>query len=1320
MKKIYVLFLLLLTSLVGMAQSDYLPKVIPPSPTSDAFRQYGGYTPSLSSGKINIPIPLYNLQVKELNIPFTLSYSTSGINIQDQPYPAGYGWVFSPGLRVSRTILGRSDDQFPVRSLTGNEDVNTQKAAIVGVNEFSHHFLQASDLYDIQNDIFTVHLPNGSYTFMIERSGETYEAVSVGNLLKIEFYMNKAVQHAGHPSSINGLKITDENGIIYKFGMYEDENIINKYVELSLSENGITTWALRQIILPGGDNINFTWKEVRPVSYQIEVSNSIHITDKKEVLCGSEPGYTATDVGGLVQFIPYTKVLVLDKIEFPLGSVDFAYKADHDPFISNFLVKNKLGNTIKSINFKYGDNYQDAPLLKELAMDGLEYGPKYRFKYNELRYDKNTRALDFWGFYNGKESNPTLIPEMSIRIYNTTENFVDSYGKGDRSTDPFYMQAYMLTSIEYPTGGYSEFEYEPHKFADQHPLSTDAFNPAKYIPPLNTGAGLRVSKITDYPSLGGIPVIKKYKYGITENGLGNILYSPTLDTFVDEYVALSPMPCEGGITSPPFGLRYARELNINALSNYKKYIIFDRPVWYNMVTEYTDDGKVEYYFENNTDYIGQISPVDLFRSTFISYYSSLFDDGPRLKKKIVYKKENLNYQPLEETITEYKKFGFMNISNYFLLRQIIPGDSSDPDFTFREPGRFPSNPYSRIPYQISVNCHKPESRQVTLYSGGVPLISKEDYIYNPYMQVSQQIKYLNNSKELDTDFKYPYDSQGSVYQSMLDQNILAPVIEKTTTYNDIKSEHVKTDYFSDPIKTNGLILPEKIQTSLSADETLRTDIVFDRYDKQGNILQYTTLGGSKVSYLWGYNGQYPIAEIRNADYSEIVPALITESSVKSIAEKNEPSVSDWSLIESIRSSLPQAQVTTYTHYPLIGIASITDPRGQVTKYDYDWEGRLYSIYLEEDGRDKIIKRYHYDMPGYIYLKDTESGGHIDPKPEPIDPENLTPDPYKKGKFGSIFLNIEATGNGSYGTKGWNYDVNTVRFCNVIQKSYKTIEIGEYIWTTENVRLKYTDHSSSISLNWINFTQADIDKLSSNYLSGRNIPLEEFEQVYGTWVTLYDDALMYRNITWGGRDVEGGLFLKDWGLPTKEDIWQLYGQAPRTTDNFYNDIKDFLFASPSDFNFGWTQGLFKNKNISGLTLTPLGMRESNQGGAIYGFGQVTSLQTSTWAAIETLSDRDLSGKSGLISNPYSYHFTQARHRRPLTDQELGYKMYIDAANDQILMLPYDQVSILPELPKGLERGVALRYANRKAMAVVKKWSEIQVEATQIMSTITKSS
>ena len=516
---------------------------------------------------------------------------------------------------------------------------------------------------------------------------------------------------------------------------------------------------------------------------------------------------------------------------------------------------------------------------------------------------------------------------------------------------------------------------------------------------------------------------------------------------------------------------------------------------------------------------------------------------------------------------------------------------------------------------------------------------------------------------------------------------------------ELESDRLLSDYksfaFTDPY-------------TLSIDQRCIPKINRYQHDSYGNLIYLTQGDNSKVVYLWGYNGQYPIAEIQNATYEQVNSALgLSGVTPESLSSALEPKMD---AVNGLREELPQAQVTTYTYSPLIGIKTVTDSRGQVTKYEYNGVGRLSHVYLTEDGRDKVIKGYRYEMPGYdTHLK---GGEQTEPKPEPIDPENLTPDPYKKGKASSVLINIGARGEGSYGLTGWNYDTQKVEVSNVITKTYKTIEASEYQWTTENLRLKYGTYGN-VNMTWLNLTQADVDKYANEYLNGQKIPLEEFEQIFGTWATLYPTAMMYRNIYWGV-PTGPGTFDHTWGLPTKEDIWQLYGQAPRTTGNVYEDIKDFLFASACDNKYNWTQNMFNRKNISGLTLTPLGMRESNQGGAIYGFGQVASLQTIDNEHIETLSDKDLSGNSGIISNGYSFHLTQARHRRPLTDQELGYKMYIDAANDQILMLPHNQTSTLPELAKGLERGIALRYANREHLKVLKKWSEIQAEATEIKS------
>lgn len=51
-------------------------------------------------------------------------------------------------------------------------------------------------------------------------------------------------------------------------------------------------------------------------------------------------------------------------------------------------------------------------------------------------------------------------------------------------------------------------------------------------------------------------------------------------------------------------------------------------------------------------------------------------------------------------------------------------------------------------------------------------------------------------------------------------------------------------------------------------------------------------------------------------------------------------------------------VTTYTYDPLIGVTSITDPKGYTTYYEYDDFNRLKRV---KDADEKILSQseYHY-------------------------------------------------------------------------------------------------------------------------------------------------------------------------------------------------------------------------------------------------------------------------------------------------------------------------------------------------------------------------
>lgn len=80
----------------------------------------------------------------------------------------------------------------------------------------------------------------------------------------------------------------------------------------------------------------------------------------------------------------------------------------------------------------------------------------------------------------------------------------------------------------------------------------------------------------------------------------------------------------------------------------------------------------------------------------------------------------------------------------------------------------------------------------------------------------------------------------------------------------------------------------------------------DSYDSYGNITRTHDSLGNSVSYIWGYNGLYPISMTTStSDYLGLV--------------------------------------TSWTAKPLVGITSETAPNGIITNYLLDSFGRLRGV-----------------------------------------------------------------------------------------------------------------------------------------------------------------------------------------------------------------------------------------------------------------------------------------------------------------------------------------------------------------------------------------
>ncbi|WP_257668272.1 hypothetical protein [Parapedobacter tibetensis] len=155
----------------------------------------------------------------------------------------------------------------------------------------------------------------------------------------------------------------------------------------------------------------------------------------------------------------------------------------------------------------------------------------------------------------------------------------------------------------------------------------------------------------------------------------------------------------------------------------------------------------------------------------------------------------------------------------------------------------------------------------------------------------------------------------------------------------------------------GVLPPSGTASTFSPDNLYQTRLVYSNYDSYGNPRQITPTLGAPVTYIWSYLGQYPVAEIRNADFATVQSALGGSAAVTSFTGSSPADVDLRSKFNGLRAPLPNSSLTYYTYDPLRGMTSSTDASGRTVWYDYDGFGWLWRV---RDHSGNVIEEYKYN------------------------------------------------------------------------------------------------------------------------------------------------------------------------------------------------------------------------------------------------------------------------------------------------------------------------------------------------------------------------
>jgi hypothetical protein len=976
-----------------------------------------GFVPNKRSGIVGLNwnlmgIPAITREVKGVPDDHIGSPSTlNGVNGRfEHGFMVGMAYLKNNGGVLPNDIIDANNSLAVINSL----DDKFYLARYKGITGGS----SLADSFETTPDVFSFNVNNLSGKFFMTSDGQIKVVSNSPNVISVDLtnFIFQPYTAYCSPKYISEIKIIDDKGNKYFFG--GNSSYLEYSLNHSLASNTsngfvINTWYIKRIEYYNNEIVYFNFKddgiglnengfcssnsqmdyfkspyrdEFKKFFFINEYANdSRSMVNGVSKATGSMDGtsYTYNNGAGFGKTYTLHKKAFLESITNINFSIQFNYSSQGytfnnnsslNTFFKNFIefkldeiVLKRNSQNIKKINLTYlliGGNTNSNSYPRLFLNQVTELGkPSYKFEYNINQTTQlpkpSTNAIDHWGFYNGKSNNDTSNQLIAQETFDSNK---DATIVSDiRHPDFNYAKIGTINKVIYPTGGYSVFEYEPHSYSQRlERRFANSFLPALYNVVGESG-GVRIKKIYDYDGLQNVN-IKEYLYTNENNSSSGILmkwpryameYSSATTASLSVHLLWGTYNTITVNTNENRAFLQSSTLSNNSLEN--SVINYSRVVEkttnngltvYNFTNYNTNPDKNDIVVEQLTS--GTYSPENLVKNFHINYHDTSIERG-KLSSKLIYDINNS---------LKFKEEYFYNTNpNRFLQNK-----------------RYVSNSNAWIQYykQYYYNNFLTQTKSTEYTSvGSIETIQNSVYIPAPtyFTTVSNQDILSEssttssvNNQIIKTEHTYPWQNYlpgSTMFLNFKNSNIMYPIRE--IQYRNSVKLSEKFTLFANDGTTNSLMFPKSIYSAKFPNSIANiTDIgnlekkfTYDLYDNKGNILQFTPENGVPTAIIWGYNKTLPIAKIENTLYSSISSTVITN--LQSLSDTGTETNLKTAL-NSLRSSLPNAMITTYTHLPLIGVSTITDPKGDFKTFTYDFNNRLKDV---KDKNGNILSDYQY-------------------------------------------------------------------------------------------------------------------------------------------------------------------------------------------------------------------------------------------------------------------------------------------------------------------------------------------------------------------------